>query len=204
MVARSLSFWLFVLASISEKNLENGRKFSCPSSLWLGLRSHSDFCALARCFKPRWWPGSCCHKPALPLVWTLKLVSAISVFRKVQLGSKFQRPLFLEILLYYRCKDRIPWKIHQFCPYFFYTFINSLPFLLTHMLGYPSGDIFKPIELRFSTCASVDNVVVGSLLGPLIRVSTSVKGLANNSNEKLSYERPNFFLSVLVFYCSWC
>lgn len=51
------------------------------------------------------------------------------------------------------------------------------------MLEYPSGDIFQPIELKFSTCASVENVVFGSLLAPLIRVSTSVMVPANNNNE---------------------
>lgn len=61
------------------------------------------------------------------------------------------------------------------------------------MLEYPSGDIFKPIELKISTCASVENVVLGSLLAPLISVSTSDVGLANNSNEKLSCEHPEFF-----------
>lgn len=61
------------------------------------------------------------------------------------------------------------------------------------MLEYPSGDIFKPIELKISTCASVENVVLGSLLAPLISVSTSDVGLASNSNEKLSCEHPEFF-----------
>lgn len=75
-------------------------------------------------------------------------------------------------------------------PLHFYT--NSLFFLLTNMLGCPSGDIFKPIELRVSACASVWSVMFGSLLATLVRVSRSVKGLANSSG-KLSCETPDFF-----------
>lgn len=65
---------------------------------------------------PVLWSGVPTHTGALdpvtanlPSHWTEQVNLSVlnSMFRKEQLGRTFQGPLFLEIVLYYRCEDRV-------------------------------------------------------------------------------------------------